>query len=401
MNPAIPAHVKSRVQMVRMLGQQHLRPMGLEADKTGQPTSPDHPFYKQWAAMGLQGRGVGERNKDDEAEGQTGRESWSARSACLIAEEAAYWDRGAAVTLPGPGLGGPPVMVMGTPQQKQEFLGIFANKTRPLWGAFAMTEPGAGSDVANIATRCEKRGDRWVLNGEKAFCSNSDRAEWVVVWATVDKKLGRAGHRAFVVPKGTPGFSIAKHEAKMGLKAYASCALTLENVEVPETHLLGGLAYYEGKQGFKGAMKSFDASRPVIAIMAAGIARAAWDEARRFAKAHYNFARPLPRYRKLQEKFVDVQRKIRMGQLLCMRAAWLADHQKTNTLEASIAKAYTPMAAQAAISLCLELLGDAGIDNDLLIEKLYRDVKAMDIVEGTGQIQRRVVARRLLDYPYE
>lgn len=401
MNPTIPAHVKNRLQMVRMLGRQYLRPMGLEADKTGRPTPPDHPFYKQWAAMGLQGRGLGERNKDDEAEDHVGRESWSARSACLVAEEASYWDRGAAVTLPGPGLGGPPVMVMGTPEQKRQFLGIFADKTCPKWGAFGMTEPGAGSDVANIATRCEKKGDHWLLNGEKAFCSNSDRAEWVVIWATIDKKLGRAGHRAFVVLKGTPGFLVVRHEAKMGLKAYASCSLALDNVEVPESHLLGGPSYYDGKEGFKGAMKSFDASRPVIAMMAAGIARAAWDEARRFAKEHYDFSRPIPRYRKLQQKFVDVQRKIRCGQLLCMRAAWLADRQQANTLEASIAKAYTPMVAQEAISLCLDVLGDAGIDNDLLIEKLYRDVKAMDIVEGTGQVQRRVVARRILDYPYE
>lgn len=224
----LPNHVKSRLQMVRTLGQQYLRPMGIEADRAGHATPPDHPFYIQWAAMGMQGRGVGERNKDDEAEGKSGRESWSARGACLIAEEASYWDRGAAVTLPGPGLGGPPVMVMGTPEQKAMFLGIFQDKSRPMWGAFGMTEPGAGSDVASIATRCEKKGDRWVLNGEKAFCSNSDRAEWVVVWATIDKKLGRAGHRAFVVPKGTPGFQVAKHEPKMGLKAYASCALVLE-----------------------------------------------------------------------------------------------------------------------------------------------------------------------------
>lgn len=389
--------MQQTVEQVRWLGKEYLRPLGVEADRRGEPIPPDHEFYQRWAAMGMMARGISLEEKKKEE----GRERTSARQGVLLAEEASYWDRGAAVTLPSPGLGGPPVMKMGTKEQKKRFLSIFFDTSSPKWGAFGMTESGVGSDVARIRTRCEKVGKEWVLNGDKMFCSNAKRASWIVIFATVDPSLGRAGHRAFVVEKPNPGIVGLKVEKKMGLIAYETCSFMLENCRVPEGNLLGGEAYYEGKRGFVGAMKSFDDTRPVIGAMAVGVARAAFERVRELWREGFLAKRPLPLVQKVQEKLVTMERKLETAKLLCWRAAWMADAGVPNTLEASIAKAY---AAQAGFEICqqaLEIVGEAGIRQDYLLEKWFRDVKAMDIVEGTGQIQRVVIARRIAGFPHE
>jgi len=317
----------------------------------------------------------------------------------LVAEELAYWDRGAAVALPGPGLGAPPVRRMGTVEQRARFLGPFRDPARPRWGAFAMTEPTAGSDVAGIRTRARRAGDDWVLNGAKTFISNAIRADWIVVWASVDPGAGRAGHRAFVVERDTPGLEDMRAEHKMGLIAYESASFTLRDCRVPAANLLGGEEHYRARAGFKGAMESFNATRPMIAVMAVGIARAAYDAARAFAREHYTLTRPLPRHHRVTSTLARMARKIEVARLLCWRAATLADAERPNQVEASMAKAFAPAAAQEVTSLALDVLGEAGARRDRYVEKLYRDVKAMDIVEGTGQIQRIVIARRLVGYP--
>jgi acyl-CoA dehydrogenase len=397
---------KELIRNIRFLGEKFMRPLGIEYDLKGEPVPPDHQFFKMLAQIGFQERvaGIGREIEGDGAEKEKEKEKkerTSARRAVIIGEETSYWDRGVAVALPGPGLAGPPLALIATPEQKQKYLSIFKDRENPHWGAFAMTEPGAGSDVARITTRCVKKGDRWILNGHKAFCSNADRADFVIVWATLDPKLGRAGHRAFIVEKGTPGFIVSKIEDKMGLKAYASCSLIFEDCEVPEENLLGGEKAYEGKEGFKTAMRSFNAARPTIAAMAIGIARAAYDYTVKFVKENYNLSRPIPRYAKIKEAIARVRRMIEIGRLLCWKAAWMADVGIANIVEASQAKAFCPAVAQEAVSLCLDVLGDAGVQNDKFVEKLYRDVKALDIVEGTGQIQRIVIARRLFDLPSE
>ena len=400
----IPAGFLNIIEMIKWLGKEYMRPLGIEADRKGEAIPPDHPFFYKCAELGMQSRAVAddiERKKKDDAGEKAKTERFAARLAVVMAEEAAYWDRGVAVALPGPGLGGPPISIMGTDEQKKRFLSIFRTTEKPLWGAFAMTEPGAGSDVARISTKCEKRGDTWILNGEKMFCSNADRASWVIVWATVDRSMGRAGHRAFVVEKGTPGFYVAKIEKKMGLSAYTSCSLVLEDCHLPVDNLLGGEDYYKEKAGFRGAMKTFDAVRPAVAAMAIGIGRAAWDYTCSFLKQNYDLNRPIPRYQKIKEKLVEIKRKLDGGRLLCWKSAWEVDKGLPNTLSASQAKAYTPPAALESVSLCIDILADAGVRNDYFVEKLFRDVKAIDMVEGTGQIQRLVIARRIADYPRE
>jgi len=382
------------LERVRFLGREFLRPLGIEADVQGRAIPADHPFFaKAWEL------GVGRLGPDEEDERPRAGPRTAARRGVLLAEELAYWDRGAAVALPGPGLGAPPIRRMGTPEQQGRFLAPFRDPSRPRWGAFAMTEPGAGSDVAAIRTTARRDGGGWVLSGAKTFISNAIRAGWIVVWATVDPASGRAGHRAFVVEAGTPGLEDMRAEHKMGLIAYESASFTLRDCRVPAANLLGGEGYYRSRAGFKGAMESFNATRPVVAVMAVGIARAAYDAARAFAREHYTLSRPIPRSHRIAEKLARIGRKIAVARLLCWRAAALADAELPNQVEASMAKAFAPAAAQEATSLALEILGEAGVRHDHYVEKLYRDVKAMDIVEGTGQMQRVVIARRLLGYP--
>ncbi len=384
------------LQMLRGIGKSMLRPIGIEYDQKGEPIPPDHPFFQKLIDMGLV-KPLGVEREGKEKKEREGPKT-QGRMAILFAEEASYWDRGVAVSFPGPGLGGPPILKMGSLEQRERFLKPFAEK-KPHWGSFGMTEPGAGSDVARIATTAKKDGDYYILNGSKTFISNVKRAEWCVIFATVDKASGRAGHRAFVVEKGTPGFDVTRVEKKMGLKAYESCTLTLQDCRIPKENLLGGEEYYDKKEGFKGAMAAFNSSRALVAVMAVGVGRAAWDYAREFVKNNYEISRPIPRYRRMQEKLADVKRKLDTGRLLSWRGAWLLDHDLPNALEASMAKAYCPPVALEACRAAVEILGDAGIRNDHYVEKLYRDVKAMDIVEGTQQVQRTVIARRLVNLP--
>src|SRR5438477_4942563 len=284
---AIGAELEAEVEQVRGLGREFLRPLGIEADQRGAPVPPDHPFFAMAWRMGL-GQPLG-------VEGRPGSRG-GARRGVVLAEEMSYWDRGMSVAMPGLGLGGPPLFTMGTPEQKERFLAPFRDRERPHWAAFAMTEPGAGSDVAAIETTAARADDAWVLNGAKTFISNAMRADWIVVWATVDRSAGRAGHRAFVVKRGTPGLEDMRHEHKMGLIAYESSSFTLRDCPVPAANLLGGERHYAERAGFKGAMKSFNATRPAIAAMAVGIARDGYDGSRGFARAHYPLDRALPRY---------------------------------------------------------------------------------------------------------
>ncbi|GIW42981.1 MAG: acyl-CoA dehydrogenase [Candidatus Binatia bacterium] len=389
----IDRETQQMLEIIGWLGREHMRPLGLEADRQHRPIPPDHPFFELVWKLG-----IGRRVWGDDERAASGQR-FTTRRNVLLAEEMSYWDRGVAVALPGPGLGGPPIALLGTPEQKKRFLGIFNDPDKPHWGAFAMTEPGAGSDVAAIRTRARRQGDYWVLDGEKMFCSNGARADWVVVWATVDPALGREGHRAFVVERGTPGFRVDRIENKMGLIAYESAALVFEECRVPGANLLGGEESYRERAGFKGAMQSFNATRPVVAAMAIGIARAAYDHARDFVRAAYASSRPLPRYRRMLDKLAWIERKIACGRLLCWQAAYLADVQQPNVAEASMAKAYCPQVAQEATALAMEIVADTGATKDGLVEKWFRDVKAMDIVEGTGQIQRRIIARHLTGLP--
>jgi acyl-CoA dehydrogenase len=394
MDFAIDAALRRRLLAVRELGRSEVRPVGLEADRLSRPIPVDDPYFARCIARGEgRTRWPGPDGAPRPAARPGGERTTVAR--LLMAEEAAYWDRGVGVANPGPGLPEMNVISLGTEEQKRRFLGPFLAPDRPRWASFAMTEPGAGSDAAAIRTTARKDGDHYVLNGAKCFIGNASRADFILVQATLDPSAGRAAQRAFFVERGSEGLGPFKIEKKMGLKAYESTSFSLQDCRVPAANLLGGEARYENRrEGFAGAMRTFNAGRPQIAANAVGIGRAALDESLAFAREHGLLADA-----RVRDRLEHMARKLRMARLLCLKAGWLADQERPNVLEASMCKAVAAQVAQDATALGMELLGAVGGRGDHLIEKLYRDVKAMDIVEGTGQIQRLIMARQLVQFP--
>ena len=329
---SVDAATAKRLEAVRELGRTQVRPLGLEADRLGRPIPAEHPFFQHLVRLGLgRTRWTGDPPSERAGPGNS-------RANLCVVEELSYWDRGVAASLPGPGLGEPPILSMGTPEQQERFLGPFREPDRPRWGSFAMTEPGAGSDVARIRASARRDGGDFVLNGDKSFAANASRAEWIVVFATIDPGLGREGHRAFVVERGTRGLGDFKIERKMGLKAYESTSFTLRDCRVPAANLLGGEERTARRAGFKGAMSTFNATRPTIAAMAVGMGRAALDATLDFAREQGRLGDP-----RVRDRLERVRRRLRVARLLCWRAAWLADHARPNMVEASMSKAVAPM----------------------------------------------------------
>jgi acyl-CoA dehydrogenase len=390
----IDKHMRERLDEARERGRREVRPVGLEADRLGRPIPVDHPYFGALIARGEgRTRWPGPDGRPRER-GPASTQTTVMR--LLLAEEFAYWDRGVGVANPGPGLPEANVLGLGTDAQKQRFLGPFLAPDRPRWACFAMTEPGAGSDAAGIRTHARRDGDGWILNGAKCFIGNASRADWILVQATLDPTRGSDAHRMFFVERGTPGLGGFKIEKKMGLKAYESTSFTLEDCRVPAANLLGGEERPRSGDGFRTALRTFNAGRPVIAANSVGIGRAALDESLAFAREHALLGDV-----RVRDRLEQMARRLRMARLLCLRAGWLADQERPNVLEASMCKAVAAGVAQDATSLGMELLGSVGARGDHLIEKLYRDVKAMDIVEGTGQIQRLIMARQLVKLPRE
>ena len=385
----IDPEAQARLAEAAEIGRKELRPAGLEADKNMAPIPVGDPFFDRCLERGEGGTSW---------TGLDGKRARSPRRSVverlLLSEEQAYWDRGVIIALPGPGLPENNVISMGTDDQKERYLGPFLEPDRPRWACFGMTEPGAGSDAAAIRTTARKDGDGWILNGAKCFIGSASRSDWILVQGTLDPTKGRGAQRAFFVEKGTPGLGGFKIEKKMGLKAYESTSFSLDDVRVPAANLLGGEARYESSAGFKTAMRTFNAGRPQIAANAVGMARAALDESIRFAREHDLLGRD-----RVRDRIEAISRKVRKARLVCLKAGWLADEERPNIIEASMSKALAAQMAQEATTLGLELVGIVGARGDHLIEKLYRDVKAMDIVEGTGQVQRMIIARTLVGLP--
>jgi len=380
---------RERVAEARAWGRSAMRPAGLEADREARPLPVDHPYFAKLLERG------GGRTRWRGPRGEDGaRERGGVVTSLLVAEELAYWDRGVAVADAGPGLPEMSVLALGTEEQKERFLGPFVAPDRPRWASFAMTEPGAGSDAAAIATRARRDGRHWVLDGAKCFIGGASRADWILVQATLDPEQGRAAQRAFFVEHGTPGLGSFRIEKKMGLRAYESTSFTLEGCRVPAGNLLGGEARREAGAGFKTALRTFNAGRPVIAANAVGMGRAALDETLAFAREH-----DLLRSARVRDRLEAMARRLRMARLVCLRAGWLADRERPNLVEASTSKAMAAGVAQEVTAMGMELQGLAAGRGDSLVEKLYRDAKAMDIVEGTGQVQRVIVARQLVGLP--
>jgi acyl-CoA dehydrogenase len=335
------------------------------------------------------GAGASGVKRDESADDGTVKNGTNLASVLGIAEMC-WGDVALLLSLPRQGLGNSAIASVATPEQQERFAGV--------WASMAITEPDTGSDSASIRTTAVLDGDAYVLNGEKIFVTSGERSDAVVVWATLDRELGRAAIKSFVVPKGTPGMTVERLEHKLGIKASDTATIRFENCRVPVENLLGS-AEIDRSQGFAGAMATFDNTRPLVAAMAVGCARAALDLTQDLlarAGVTVDYDRPAVVQSAAAAKLLQLEADWEGARLLMLQAAWMADNRKANATEASMAKAKAGRMASDVTLSCVELCGSVGYSEGELLEKWARDSKILDIFEGTQQIQQLIVARRVL-----
>jgi acyl-CoA dehydrogenase len=307
--------------------------------------------------------------------------------------ELCWGDVGLLLTMPRQGLGQAAIAAVADEEQLARFGGK--------WAAMAITEPEAGSDSAAIRTtaRFDEETDEYVLNGEKIFVTSGDRAELIVVWATLDRNAGRGAIKSFIVERNNPGLKLDRLEHKLGIRASDTANFVLTDCRVPKENLLGSPEIQTAKQGFAGVMQTFDNTRPLVAGMALGVARACLDRTRELlseAGVEIDYNTPPHAQSAAASEFIAMESDFEAARLLTLQAAWMADNRKPNSLQASMAKAKAGRTGTDIALRCVALAGSVGYGENELLEKWARDVKILDIFEGTQQIQLLVVARQLL-----
>ena len=311
-------------------------------------------------------------------------------AAALQALEASWGDAAMLLSIPFQGLGNAAVSAVATDEQLE--------RLGRVWAAMAITEPGFGSDSAAVSTTAKLDGDEYVINGEKIFVTAGSRATHIVVWATLDKSKGRAAIKSFIVPREHPGVTVERLENKLGIKGSDTAVIRFENARIPKENLLGNPEIEPGK-GFSGVMETFDNTRPVVAAMAVGIARATLEELRKIltnAGVEISYDKPALVQSAAAAEFLRMEAEWESSYQLTLRAAWQADNNIPNSKEASMSKAKAGRVGSDITLKAVELVGTIGYSEETLLEKWARDSKIMDIFEGTQQIQQLVVARRLL-----
>lgn len=338
-----------------------------------------------------QGQGAGAAGVRRDSEGKDNSvKNGSNMASVLSVIEMSWGDVGLLLSMPRQGLGNSAIASVANDEQLERFKGT--------WAAMAITEPSFGSDSAAITTTATKDGDAYILNGEKIFVTSGDRADSVVVWATLDKSLGRAAVKSFLVPKSLPGIRVERLEHKLGIRASDTAVIVLDNCRVPAENLLGD-PEIDTQKGFAGAMSTFDNTRPLVAGMAVGLARAALEVTRELleeAGIVIDYDRPAQSQSAAAASFLQMEADWEASLLLTLYAAWLADNRKPNSLEASMSKAKAGRAGNAITLRCVELASTLGFSEESFLEKWSRDSKILDIFEGTQQIQQLIIARRLL-----
>lgn len=407
----IPEKIQQEREMLKQVCLNVIRPLSREMDEN-EHARPWPYINMAWMTQRDSQAKSLERLKGD-GDGKPRREGpgiSNLRLICMV-EQLSWGDVGIYLCTPGPMLAGFAIEAAGTTEQKLKFLQRYAESDTPIFGAMAMTEPGAGSDTASIQTtaKFDPETNEWVLNGEKIFCTNGKLAleesnGLVVVWATLDRSAGRAGMRAFVVEAGTPGVKVTKVEEKHGIRASDTASIVLDNARIPADHILGDpVVQQKGAEGgaFKEAMATFDASRPMVAASTLGVARAAIDLLKeQLAKAGIEIPYGKSEYdlTAMQRDVIDMEAQWKAAWLLTLRSTSMLDHGQRNSLEASMAKAKAGKVATQITQKVVELLGPLGYSRESLAEKLMRDGKIGDLYEGTGQINTLIVARRILGY---
>ncbi|WP_173298724.1 acyl-CoA dehydrogenase family protein [Thermanaeromonas sp. C210] len=306
----------------------------------------------------------------------------------LIMEEFAYGCAGIATTLGGNGLSSYPVLIAGTEEQKKLFFGrLLAGGL----GAFALTEPGAGSDAGAVSTSARREGDEYVINGTKCFITTGAMADIFIVFASTNPTMKARGLSAFIVEREREGISIGHEEDKMGIRASNTVEVRFNNVRVPADHLLGK----EG-EGFKIAMQTLDMARPIVGAIAVGVARAALEECIDYVKSRMDGTKPLSANQAVQFRIADMAMKVEAARLMVRRALALKEAGVPYSKESAMAKAYASDVAMEVTAEAVEIMGAVGYSKDSRVEKLMRDAKITQIYEGTNQIQRIVIANNLL-----
>ena len=311
-------------------------------------------------------------------------------SVATIYEELGKGCAGVATSLAANSLATVPVLLAGTDEQKKMYCDILNNGGL---AAFALTEPGAGSDAGGVSTRAvhNKEEGTYTLNGTKMFITNGGLAEIFLVFANTRKTGGIRGLTAFIVPKDTPGFSVGKKENKMGIRPSNTTELVLQDVVIPESYRVGR----EG-EGFRIAMNTLDSARPFVGAVSVGIAQAALDCAVKYAKERRQFGQPIASFQMVQGMLADMAMKVETARLMVQKACWMRDQGMEFSKEAAMAKSYAADTAMQVTTDAVQVMGGYGYTKEYPVEKMMRDAKIMQIYEGTNQIQRLVIANKLL-----
>lgn len=390
----IPKKFEPLVEQAHTVAVEILRPISRKYDRA------EHEYPKELdmlAALidgmddGGSSSGAGAAGASQAAtNGDGGNRNGSNMASVLSIIEMCWGDVGLLLTLPRQGLGNSAIAAVADDEQKKRFAGK--------WAAMAITEPEAGSDSAAIRTTAVLDGDEYVLNGEKIYVTSGERADLVVVWATLDREVGRAAIKSFVVERSNPGLKLDRLEHKLGIRASDTAAFILEDCRVPKEDLLGD-PEIDTKKGFGGVMRTFDNTRPLVAGMALGVARACLEHTREAlaeAGVEVDYDRPANAQHAAAAELLALEADFEAARLLTMEAAWMADNAKPNSLHASYAKAKAGRTGVDIALRCIALCGAAGLGEEELLEKWARDAKILDIFEGTQQIQLLVIARQLL-----
>lgn len=391
-----PGH-QNLANMIHGMAKGMIRPLArkydtLEHEKAVELENLAKMMEKMGGGMG----GLGGSKKDKkEGESEPQIKNGTQMLGVIAAMEMCWACTGLTMAIPGMGLGNAAIDAVATDEQKERFGKVFA--------AMAITEPGCGSDSANISTTARLVGDEWVINGEKIFVTDGGQCSHIVVWATLDKSLGKAAIKSFVVPKDAPGLQVVRLEKKMGIRASDTAAITFTDCRIPKGNILGDPSIAqtaeERKKAFGGVMQTFDNTRPAVGAMANGVARAALDMTREILEKEgvildYNKRRW--NNSALQSEFYLMEAEYEAARLLILKAAWLADNKIPNSKEASMCKAKSGRVGSYITLRCVEICGSLGYGEEYLLEKFARDSKILDIFEGTQQVQQLIVARHQL-----
>ena len=321
---------------------------------------------------------------------QSGNHNGANMAALVQTMEACWGDVAMMLSMPYQGLGNAALSAVATDEQLE--------RLGKVWAAMAITEPGFGSDSAAVSTTAKLDGDEYVINGEKIFVTAGSRATHIVVWATLDKSLGRAAIKSFIVPREHPGVTVERLEHKLGIKGSDTAVIRFDNARIPKGNLLGK-PEIDVSKSFSGVMETFDNTRPIVSAMAIGVGRAALEEIRKIltdAGVEICYDKPSHAQSAAASEFLRMEADWEASYLLSLRASWQADNNIPNSKEASMSKAKAGRMASDVTLKAVELAGTTGYSEQSMLEKWGRDSKILDIFEGTQQIQQLVVARRLL-----